>query len=76
MDGPTGAPLRNLDKDFGCVLEAVGAGAALHLPCTSATAEAINRACVAGRQDGPFVTLLENLRPRSAAPAPAPKPSN
>jgi len=67
MDGPTGAPLRNLDKDFGCVLEALagaGADSGLTLPTTRATAEAISHACAAGRQDGPFATLLENLRAR------------
>jgi len=67
MDGPTGAPLRNLDKDFSCVLEAAAGGATL--PCVEITAKAISEACRSPRMDGPFASLIENLRPRPAAPS-------
>ena len=62
LDRPSAAPLRNLDKDFGCVLAAAGPG--LSLPLAEATQRSIRQACETGRRDGPFVGLVESLRPR------------
>lgn len=62
LDRPSPAPLRNLDKDFGCVLAAAGPG--LPLPLAQATQRSIQTACETGRKDGPFVGLIESLRPR------------